>query len=364
MGGGVFTYLVDLANELADSFDIYIAFAIRPQTPEDYRNKFKSGIHLIKVKNFTRSINPVKDIQAFFEIKNIASRVKPDIIHLHSSKAGVLGRWAFDGKDVPLFYTPHGYSFLMSDYGIFKRTMFKIIEKVSAHRNCKIISCSEGEHKESLKLTKNAIYIDNGINTEELHKLMDISENFTWKGNQKVKGDMMQDNQMKHRFTVFTLGRICYQKNPKLFNDIALALPDVRFLWIGDGEMRDELYAPNIEITGWKQRAEAVKLSMPTDVFLLTSFWEGLPMSLLEAMYMKKICVVSDVIGNRDVISNGRNGFVCTDKIEYISAIKAAENGICEEMIEQARHDVDKLYNTVRMARKYKEIYEHRTDNI
>lgn len=54
-----------------------------------------------------------KDIVAFFEIRRIASEIKPDIIHLHSSKAGALGRFAFNGKRVPLFYTPHGYSFLM-----------------------------------------------------------------------------------------------------------------------------------------------------------------------------------------------------------------------------------------------------------
>ena len=52
---------------------------------------------------------------------------------------------------------------------------------------------------------------------------------------------------------------------------------------------------------------------MSADVFLLTSLWEGLPVSLLEAMYMKKPCVVSDVIGNHDVIENGRNGFICGD---------------------------------------------------
>ena len=76
-----------------------------------------------------------------------------------------------------------------------------------------------------------------------------------------------------HDFTVFTLGRICYQKNPMLFNDIARALPEIHFLWIGDGEMREELTSPNIEITGWLDRKNAplqicVSRCIPADFFV------------------------------------------------------------------------------------------------
>lgn len=57
-------------------------------------------------------------------------------------------------------------------------------------------------------------------------------------------------------------------------------------------------------------RHEALKYSLNSDTFMLTSLWEGLPMSLLEAMYMKKLWVVSDVIGNHDVINDGVNGYI------------------------------------------------------
>ena len=95
MGGGVFTYIVDLANELVNSYDMYIAYAVRKQTPQNYKDYFDKRIHLIEVKSFVRAINATKDIVAFFEIRRIASEIKPDIIHLHSSKAGALGRFAF-----------------------------------------------------------------------------------------------------------------------------------------------------------------------------------------------------------------------------------------------------------------------------
>lgn len=115
MGGGVFTYIVDLANELVNSYDMYIAYAVRKQTPQNYKDYFDKRIHLIEVKNFGRVIDPAKDIAAFFEVKKIAAKIKPDVIHLHSSKAGAIGRVAFNGK-IPMFYTPHGYSFLMASW--------------------------------------------------------------------------------------------------------------------------------------------------------------------------------------------------------------------------------------------------------
>lgn len=381
MGGGVFTYIVDLANELVNVtddngsfvYDMYVAYGIRKQTPKDYKRYFDKKIHLIKVENFERSINARKDIKAFFEIKKIVKDVEPDIIHLHSSKAGALGRVAFNGykvqdkhtgavKPVPLFYTPHGYSFLMKNHSAAKRTAYKIIEGGCGKLDCTTISCSKGEHEETLKLNKQAAYVNNGINVKELEKNL---------GKIKVED---------HPFTVFTLGRICYQKNPELFNQVAEAMPDVKFLWIGDGELRNELKSKNIEITGWADRKTALEKSMTADVFLLTSLWEGLPISLLEAMYMKKPCVVSDVIGNHDVIATGDNGFVCDSVDDFVKAVRSIQRDMCgqsfegvtgataiypkavvsgetEKLVEKAYQDVMEKYNTKVMARSYVEIY-------
>lgn len=340
MGGGVFTYIVDLANELVNNYDMYIAYAVRRQTPGNYRDYFDKRIRLIEVDNFGRSINPIKDIKAFFEIKRIAKEVWPDIIHLHSSKSGALGRFAFNGRKIPLFYTPHGYSFLMKNHSAVKRMLYKVVETVCGKKTCTTISCSEGEHQETLKLTKNAAYVSNGININALQKMMDSV------------GEVKE-----HPFTVFTLGRICYQKNPRLFNEIAMSLPNVKFVWIGDGELRDKLTAPNIEITGWAEREVALHHSMSGDVFLLTSLWEGLPISLLEAMYMKKLCVVSDVIGNRDVIHNEINGYVCNNADEFVKVIRSVQGRNISELIERAYRDILTHYNTDVMADKYSKIY-------
>lgn len=341
MGGGVFTYIVDLANELITTYDIYIAYAIRKQTPLNYKDYFNKRIKLIEVKYMSRSINVVMDLLAIIELRKIAKKVKPDIIHLHSSKAGVLGRVAFNGKSIPLFYTPHGYSFLMQNYKKSKRIIFKIIEIVCSKRRCMTISCSKGEYKEALKLTKNAIYINNGINLDILNELIN---------NAKIDDD--------HPFTVFTLGRICEQKNPKLFNKIAKAMPNINFLWIGEGELRKELTSSNIEITGWCERQEAIRKTLNAEVFLLTSLWEGLPMSLLESMYMKKICIINKAIENCNVICNGKNGFVCKEIEDFVNVINLTKYNKNNKLAECAYHDVLNHYNIKIMAEQYKNIYE------
>lgn len=338
MGGGVFTYIVDLTNELANSYEMYVAYSIRKQTPVNYKQYFDKRIHLIEVKNFVRSINPTKDIRAFFEIRRIARFVRPDAIHLHSSKAGAIGRIAFDGEKIPLFYTPHGYSFLMKNTTPMKRMLYKAVEVFCGRLNCTTISCSEGENKESRKLTKRTACVSNGINIAELQNYIERVQ------------------KRKHPFTVFTIGRICYQKGPARFNEIAEALPNIRFLWIGDGELREELTASNIEITGWVERKEALSFAINADVFILTSLWEGLPISLIEAMYMKKPCVVSDVIGNRDVIQNGQNGFVCESVKDFLRAIKKVQEGDLS-VINTAFEDILSTYNTRVMGQRYSEIY-------
>lgn len=342
MGGGVFTYIVELSNQLVEKYDIFIAYATRPQTPENFRDYFDDRIKLIEVENFSRSVNILSDVKAFFEIKNIVKKINPDVVHLHSSKAGALGRWCINGRKIPMFYTPHGFSFLMADQNKLKLKIYKAIEKVCSFRKCTTIACSKGEYIEAKSLNKKATYVNNGINIKELENTIETI--------QKKNSD---------NFTVFTLGRICYQKNPELFNKIAQSLPDVKFLWIGDGELRNKLTSPNIEVTGWVDRKTALIYAFSANAFMLTSLWEGLPISLLEAMYMKKLCIVSNVIGNRDVIKKSYNGFCCENKEDFIEAINYAKEQDCSKLISNAKNEVLSQYNTEVMAKKYNEIYQN-----
>ena len=342
---GVQSYITDLSNGLVDTFDVYLAYSVRGgQTRDNFKSFFDERVHFIEVRNFQRELNPVADIKAFFEIKRIAKEVMPDIIHLHSSKAGALGRFAFNGRKIPLFYTPHGYSFVAAECSALKKFMYRSIEWLCARRSCTTIDCGKGEYEDTLRLTKRCMYINNGVNIEDLRAV--------------AEGAAVRE----HPFTVYTLGRVCYQKNPFIFNEIASAMPDVRFVWIGDGELRDELRSPNITVTGFLDRKKALETAVGCDCFLFTSFGEALPMSLLESMYLKRPCVVSDVKGNHDVIRDGENGFLCTSVDDYTRAIGTVQNGDVSSIIDTAYSEILSEYNTKVMAEKYREVYLHALD--
>lgn len=155
------------------------------------------------------------------------------------------------------------------------------------------------------------------------------------------------------KFTVFTLGRICVQKQPQLFNRIAELLPDVRFVWIGNGDLENELTAPNIEVTGWKSRREALTMAKSADAFVLCSLGEAIAMSLIENMYIKKLILVSNAMGNRSVIHDGVNGYVCNKAEEYADKIKSAMKQFPGTLPEKAYKDVLEIYNTEAMKKKY-----------
>lgn len=345
-GGGVFTFLVELCNSMSDEYDIVIAYSKRNQTPEDFKGYFNENIRFIEIRNFTRNIG-IKDLKACIEVRKVIKEENPDIVHMHSSKAGIIGRLMISSKNKKLFYTPHGYSFLKQDDSKLKRYVYKSIEKIVAiyKRKCTIVACSEGEYKESLKLTKNSTYINNGVNIKEI----DIITRHT-------KTKEIDVNNLK----ICTVGRIGFQKNPELFNKIAERFCDLQFTWIGDGELKDKLTSKNIKITGWAKREDVLKEVVNNDIFILPSLWEGLPIALLEAMYLGKLCIVSNVIGNRDVIQNEVNGFICDELEEYESIINKIKNKNVnyKEIIRKVKNDIVKYYNIEEMCNKYKVLYK------
>lgn len=339
MGGGVVTYIETLANGLSDDFEFTIAYGKRNQTPEDLEDHFDDRVKLVEIKNFTRPVHPIKDFLSYKELKKVIKEVKPDIVHLHSSKAGALGRLFLKSKKYKMIYTPHGYSFLMQDAKFFMRKAYHLVEKICGRKKCLTVACGRGEWEESLKVCKESTFISNGVDT----KLIDE----TLQGNDK-KDD---------KFRVYTVGRVEFQKNPELFNEIAELLPNIEFIWIGQGELEKKLTSPNITLTGWMSREEVFKTANQCDVFVLPSRWEGLPLALLEAMYMKKCCIVSDVVGNRDIVHNNVSGFICETAEDFAEVIKQLEIRIDDKMIDYAYETIVDHYNDGWLCDRYRELY-------
>ena len=145
LGSGVLNYIKNVTTWQINDYEVYVAYAVRPETPENFKDQFESKVHFIYVEGFTREIEPHNDLRAFFNIRQIVRRIKPDLIHLHSTKAGVIGRWAINCNQYKVLYSPHAYSFLMMDCSNVKRKIYKTIEKFSDRKNCLTITDIDGE---------------------------------------------------------------------------------------------------------------------------------------------------------------------------------------------------------------------------
>lgn len=133
---GIYTYLRDLTSYMtnvsgAERYEIVIIYSKRDVLDESkIKDDFPENIRFIKVK-MTRNINPKNDFQSFLELRKTLKDERPDVLHLHSSKAGVLGRMASVGivKRDKIFYSPHGYAFLRQDISPTTQKLFRFIEK-------------------------------------------------------------------------------------------------------------------------------------------------------------------------------------------------------------------------------------------
>jgi glycosyltransferase involved in cell wall biosynthesis len=306
LGGGVYTYFRDMSHCFGDeeitkdiSTTIIYSSNRKEIDPEKIESEFSKGVSLIKI-DMVREISPIQDFKSILHLRKELHKLNPDIIHLHSSKAGVLGRIAcfllFRRKKI--FYTPHGYSFLRADVSNLTKKIFWTIEKSFQYLfGGTTIACGDTEYEIAKKIGKSRL-IRNGINIEEIKQHQIFHQNT--------------------KLTIGIVGRTTFQKNPNLFNQIALRFPDFNFVWIGDGELNSLLTAPNIRITGWSlNRNEVLKELSALDIYIQTSLWEGLPIAVLEAMAMKKPVLATNIIGNKDIVVPNETGFLF-DNIEEL----------------------------------------------
>jgi glycosyltransferase involved in cell wall biosynthesis len=229
-----------------------------------------------------------------------------DAVHLHSSKSGFLGRLACRLMNISnVIYTPNGAPFLLSNVNAIN-LVYKIFEKLGSAFGGKVVCSSRSEQNAYHKLGIRALNINNGIAVDETRN--------TTKNTPAASA----------RFRIVTSARIVQQKNPALFNEIATCFKDFdqfEFIWVGDGEDKHLLTAPNITITGWIPQAEVLKLIESASLYLSTSQYEGLSFSVLEALSLRKTVLLKDCVGNRDIVRKGLNGDLFTSKQEAIVKI-------------------------------------------
>ncbi len=299
LAGGVNTYFKDLSfffgdNEIKKTIDTTIIYSSNRKEVDSQRtrNEFSKGVSLLEL-NMVRHFSPFQDLKSIIKLTKELKKLNPDIIHLHSSKAGVLGRIAcfLLFKKKKIFYTPHGYAFLRTDISELSKKTYWIIEKYfQLIFGGETIACGDTEYEIASRIGK-SVLVRNGIDINS------VRENFIEKKNEIL--------------TIGIVGRITFARNPYLFNKIAKKYPDLNFVWIGDGELNHEITAPNIRITGWMlEQSNVLRELNAIDVYIQTSLWEGLPIAVLEAMALQKPVLATNVIGNKDIVVHNETGFL------------------------------------------------------
>lgn len=265
----------------------------------------------IYAENLVREISPRRDLAAFFELRALLKQLAPEIVHTHSSKAGILGRLAAWSAGVPaVVHTFHGFGFHPLQ-NFLKRGLFVLLEKLCASLSGALVFVSKAnmETARAAGIGDPARYalIRSGVKLASYPAPADRAALRSALG--LAGGDTV----------VLSIGNAKPQKNPRHFLEAAARLapsfPGARFVFVGGGEalesLRAEAKARGLEntclFTGW--RADSAGLLAASDLFALTSLWEGLPRSLVEALKtgLPSVCYATD--GVTDILKDGENGF-------------------------------------------------------
>lgn len=349
LAGGVLTFLVNLTSQLKEQNHIII-YGKRDNTPENVAELFGSNVQLIYWKTAQREIRPGCDLKALIELlRDLKAIPQIDILQLHSSKAGVLGRVAARllGLQKRTFYLPHGVAFARKDVTAKKREVYILAEKIANWFAGTVIACSQSE-KELMEQhgISNIVVINNGIPVP----------------------DQEPEYKIPSKPLVFgTTGRITYQKNPELFNAIAREFRgnhNVQFLWIGDGELRNVIEpADNVQVTGWVNGNQVRDYLKKIDVYLSTALWEGLPLSVLEAMALGKPLLLHQCVGNVDLVEENVDGYGFVDCKSAVDKINHYLTMQPVQYQKLAKHSFAKLKNEFsleQMKSSYLKLYERR----
>jgi glycosyltransferase involved in cell wall biosynthesis len=136
------------------------------------------------------------------------------------------------------------------------------------------------------------------------------------------------------------------------------------FVWLGDGDLRADLMVDgvlpmNLDIAGWQARSGVYESLASADIFVLPSLWEGMPLALIEAQAAGLPAVVSNVVGNRDVVMDGETGFVCDTDQELIEKTRLLieDAALRQKMGQAAREMAAKRFSVERMHREMMAVY-------
>jgi len=274
----------------------------------------EKGVRPILIPELGRKIRWRDDIVAFLKLYRLIKKEKPDIIHTHMAKAGTLGRLAGIVAGVPIrIHTFHGHVF-QGYFNPLATKLFIIIERVLARFCQRIVTISPAQYHQ--------LCYDYKIAPRDRFVLIPLGFDLApFLNSETQAGRLRKELDIPlETYLIGIIGRLTPVKNHRLFfraaREVLKREPEVKFLVIGDGELREELNAfvkklgieEKVIFLGWRRDMDLIYADL--DVVVLTSINEGTPVTLIEAMASAKPVVATRVGGVPDVVKDGVNGIL------------------------------------------------------
>lgn len=254
----------------------------------------------------SREISFTDDLTAIIKAYKIIKTDKPDLIHSHSAKGGVIGRIIGILTGIPVVHTPQAFSYLSSNNKI-KRGVFLWIEKLLSKGNTALLASSKSEMDRALQevgFDKNKVLLfNNAIKPIEVIEALSIKK--TWPDDY-----------------ICTVGRPSYQKNIELMIKVLYQIKKtkkIHLVVMGVGPVSGQLESvrkliveldltADITLLNWTERADVFNIINQSRFYISTARYEGLPYSIIESLALSIPCIVSDCDGNKDLIIDNFNG--------------------------------------------------------
>lgn len=270
---------------------------------DELQTKYGFKMHQI---DFTRNPLTSKNIKAYKVLKNLQKENNYEVIYCQQPVGGLMGRLLGKKFKIPVIYTAHGFHFY-KNCSFKRKLIYKTAEKWLSKYTNALITINEEDYEVAKTFKAKKVYKINGIGFN--------GEKYP----ENLKREEARNNlKLKDEFVILTIAEMIKRKNYetiiKTINE--LKNENVKLLICGDGEEKKEVeeqikslgIEDKVSILGYRKDINNILLA--SDVFFLPSFQEGLTLSVIEAMHFGLPCVVSNVRGNRDLIENGKGGFV------------------------------------------------------
>ena len=272
-----------------------------------------AGVEFHQIPSLVRGIRPLSDLRALLALAWLLRRIKPAIVHTHSSKAGILGRAAAWLAGVPvIIHTIHGFGFTRYQRAIVSRA-FIALERLAAKVTTRFFAVSDVNRQLGVEIglfpESRCAVIRSGVDVVTIQRLeVDTTAKKRELGLEPGRPVVGMVAPMKPQKAPMDFVRVAAR--------VAKKKPETQFLFVGDGELRQDMeaeivrldLAKSFRLAGWRRDVPAIMRCL--DVFVLTSLWEGLPRVYLEALASGVPVVGTRVDGAAEVVRDGINGYL------------------------------------------------------